>query len=93
MFELTSFHDIITSNDHSKAKEVEDSFDKAIEKLKSLGAIVLDPVDIPSTDEWMTSDSTTTVQLVEFKEGVRKYLASMRSTQVKCLRDIIECVL
>ena len=61
----------------------------AIEQLRSLGAIIVDPADIPTAQQMSTSTSETTVLLFEFKADLNKYLSELASTPVHTLADII----
>ncbi len=64
-------------------------FDDAIAAMKSAGAEVVDPVEIPTMDK--IYDAEGLVLLYEFKEDVNKYLAWLgESTQVQTLKDIIK---
>jgi hypothetical protein len=65
---------------------------EAISKMKRLGAIVQDPADIPSMEQWITCGmaSQRVVFQTEFKEGIHKYLSEMKSTDVHTLEDIIK---
>ena len=56
-------NDSITENDPS----VNIAFEHALEVIKSLGATVVDPADLPSADEIVTTDSEDFVLEVDFK--------------------------
>ena len=56
-------NDSITKNDPS----VNIAFEHALEVIKSLGATVVDPADLPSADEIVTTDSEDFVLEVDFK--------------------------
>ncbi|KAJ9116369.1 hypothetical protein QFC22_004810 [Naganishia vaughanmartiniae] len=77
-------------DDEAKARKVEHAFNIAIANIESLGAKVQDPAEIPSMEEWMTSDAEWTVMTTEFKEGIANYLKEMTSTEVHTLEDIIK---
>lgn len=64
----------------------------AISTMKSLGAIIQDPADFPSIEQWMETgnDAYQTVVKTEFKVEIEKYLGTMISTEVKNLDDIIK---
>ena len=61
----------------------------AIERLKALGAIIIDPADIPTAKEMSTSTVETTVLLFDFKADVNKYLSELISSPVRTLADLI----
>ena len=57
------FNESITKNDPS----VNVAFENALEVIKSLGATVVDPADLPSADEIVASDSEDIVLTIDFK--------------------------
>jgi amidase len=61
----------------------------AIERMKELGAEIIDPADIPTAQEMASSKSELTVLLFELKAGLNKYLAELASSPVRTLADII----
>ncbi|HEU4570932.1 MAG TPA: amidase, partial [Gemmatimonadales bacterium] len=63
-------------------------FEAALEVLKGLGAVVIDPADIPHIDDYGRDEST--VLHYEFKAGINAYLASLGpSAPMKTLEDLI----
>jgi len=60
----------------------------AIERMRELGAEIIDPADIP-TAEQMSSKSEMTVLTHEFKADLNAYLAELSNTEVQTLADII----
>jgi amidase len=76
-----------------KSHGFNDAVDKlmhdSIEVLKRLGAIVIDPADIPTQGKF--DDSEFEVLLYEFKADLNAYLASLGpSAPVKTLKDVID---
>jgi len=61
----------------------------AIERMRELGAEIIDPADIPTAQQMASSKSKTTVCLFELKAGLNKYLAELVSSPVRTLADII----
>jgi amidase len=60
-----------------------------IEVLKHLGAVVVDPADVPNFDKFEKSEME--VLYYEFKADLNKYLRSMDGTvHVRSLEDVIE---
>ena len=60
----------------------------AIEDMKSLGAVIVDPADIPTAGKF--DDTEYEVLLYEFKADLNSYLASLGpKAPVKSLKDII----
>lgn len=76
-----------------KSHGFNDAVDKlmheSIDVLKRLGAVVIDPADIPTQGKF--DDSEFEVLLYEFKADLNKYLASLGpSAPVKSLKEIID---
>ena len=62
----------------------------AIETMRDLGAVIVDPVKIPNFDRAVLTASELIVFLYEFKAGVNAYLADVApGGQVRTLEDII----
>ena len=62
----------------------------AVSVMKSLGATVIDPADIPTADELSFLGTELTVMLYEFKAGINDYLRGVDvSSGVKSLADLI----
>jgi amidase len=59
----------------------------AIDVMKSRGAVIVDPADIPTAGKF--DDSEFDVLLYEFKADLNKYLASRPGSRVKSLADVI----
>jgi amidase len=59
----------------------------AILKMKELGAIVVDPVQLPNAGRY--DDTELEVLLYEFKANLNLYLASRRGVAVRSLADVI----
>ncbi len=61
----------------------------AIERMRELGAVIVDPADIPTAKQMASSNSETTVLLFEFKSDINKYLAELVSSPARTLADLI----
>lgn len=62
--------------------------EEAIEQMKRLGAVIVDPADIPTAGKF--DDTEFEVLLYEFKANLNAYLTSLgRRAPVRTLRDII----
>jgi len=66
--------------------EVEALFNHTIETLRSMGAIIVDPADIPTRGKFDNDEQT--VLLYEFKDGLNRYLAGRGATP-RTLADLI----
>ncbi|KIJ35770.1 hypothetical protein M422DRAFT_180252 [Sphaerobolus stellatus SS14] len=80
-------NDTITGNDPS----VNVAFEAALNVMRSLGATVVDPADLPSADEIVVSNNETIVLDVDFKVALNAYIAALLRvpTGVRNLADII----
>src|SRR5256884_2037211 len=61
----------------------------ASERMRELGAVIIDPADIPTAQQISSSKSELTVLLFEFKADLNSYLAGLVNTPVRTLADII----
>ena len=62
--------------------------EEAVRAMQSVGASVIDPVDIPTWGQW--SESEREVMYYEFKAGLNAYLAGLGgSPRVRSLNDLI----
>ena len=69
--------------------QVDQLLEDAIAAMKSRGAVMIDPADLPSHGKY--NDSEELVLLYEFKADLNKYLAGLGpSAPVKTLAEIIE---
>jgi amidase len=62
-------------------------FDEALATMRALGAIIVDPVVIPTKDQFGNDEST--VLQYEFKDGINRYLATRRGAGPKDLAALI----
>lgn len=61
----------------------------AIEAMRAQGAVIVDPVEIPTIDR-IFQDCEMTVLLYEFKDGLNRYLAGLGpQARVRTLADLI----
>ena len=61
----------------------------AIERMRELGAEIIDNADIPTAKQMGSSESELTVLLYEFKADLNAYLAGLIDSPVRSLADII----
>src|SRR6266571_7518508 len=61
----------------------------AIERMRDLGAVIIDPADIPTAQQISSSKSELTALLFEFKADLNSYLVELVNTPVHTLADII----
>jgi amidase len=68
--------------------DVDRIVEEAVAAMRSQGAVVVDPADIPTWGQW--SESELEVMLYEFKAGLNAYLARLDGVpRVKSLEDLI----
>ncbi|CAK5282823.1 unnamed protein product [Mycena citricolor] len=80
-------NDSITGNDPS----INVAFEEALKTIRALGATVVDPADLPSAEEFVTSNNETLVLNVDFKIQLNKWFASLlkNPSGVRSLADLI----
>ncbi len=61
--------------------------ERAFERMASLGATLVDPIDPPDSDGF--EEDELTVLLTEFKADLASYLAGLRRTSMRSLADLI----
>jgi amidase len=66
----------------------------AIERMRELGAIIIDPADIPTAEQMTTSGTFAsgaefTVMTYEFKHDINLYLSELTDTSMHTLADLI----
>src|SRR5688500_1715647 len=64
-------------------------FESALEVMRSAGANLVD-VEIPSFDEYNSSQAELIVLIFEFKRDLNAYLATRRGVPVRTLADVIQ---
>lgn len=76
-----------------KAKEITPTvlseFDSALEIIKSLGAEIVDPADLPSSDELAVSKNESIVFAHDFKYDLSLYLAELADSRVHSVADVV----
>ncbi|KAF8994510.1 amidase signature domain-containing protein [Cyathus striatus] len=86
--EKVFLNDSVTGNDPA----VNVAFEQALDVMRELGAIIVDPADIESAEELILSNSDTLVLMVDFKIEIAKYLKSLvhNPSGVQSLADLIQ---
>ncbi|KAF9040983.1 amidase signature enzyme [Hymenopellis radicata] len=74
-----------------QGESIVEAFEDALDVLRSLGATVIDPADIPSSHEMRESESEEVTADVEFKIGLNDYYSRLASNPsgVRTLADLI----
>jgi amidase len=70
--------------------EVDEVFEQSLQVMRDAGAILIDPVQIPSFDEFNADQSELIVLIFEFKRDLNAYLATRSGVPVRTLADVIE---
>ncbi|GHO42622.1 amidase [Ktedonospora formicarum] len=63
--------------------------ENAIQRLRDLGAVIVDPANIPTAKQMNESENEMIVLLHEFKADLNQYLSELQSSPVRTLADII----
>jgi amidase len=69
--------------------KVDTIVNQAVERMRELGAEIIDPANIPTIKQIASSESETKVLLWEFKASLNKYLSELASSPVRSLAEII----
>ena len=64
-----------------------DVIDDVIPVLRDLGAVVVDPVELPDWQE--ATEQHTEVMYDEFRHGLRRYCSELSGTSIRTLSDVI----
>lgn len=64
-------------------------FERALETMAEAGAIIVDPVDLPTMDQLLTDQAELIVLIWEFKRDLNAYLATRTGVPVRSLADVI----
>jgi amidase len=67
-------------------------FAEVIEALKSLGAVLIDPANLPTSKQMQTSEAELTVLLYEFKADLNAYLAGLGSGSTAKVHSLEELI-
>jgi amidase len=70
--------------------ETDAIFEEAVQVLHDAGAVVIDPIEIPSFDEFNADQSEIIVLIFEFKRDLNAYLATRSGVPVSTLADVIQ---
>jgi amidase len=63
--------------------------EEAIQRMHDLGAVIIDPANIPTAKQMQASESEMTVLLYEFKADIEQYLADLVESPVRTLADLV----
>jgi amidase len=70
--------------------ETDEVFEQAVQVMTDAGAVVIDPIEIPSFDEFNADPSELIVLIFEFKRDLNAYLATRSGVPVATLADVIQ---
>ncbi|OCH91006.1 amidase signature enzyme [Obba rivulosa] len=81
-------NDTITGNDPS----INQAFEQALDTIRSLGATVVDPADLPSAEQILSSNNENLVLDVDFKIQLNAYYAALLANPsgVRTLAELIQ---
>ncbi|HXM59056.1 MAG TPA: amidase [Candidatus Dormibacteraeota bacterium] len=65
-------------------------YDAAIEAMRRAGATIVDPADLPSTDDILASGDEGTVLNFDFKADIKAYLDGRHDPNIHDLQDLID---
>jgi len=67
----------------------DDIIETAITTMRNAGAIIVDPADLPSGNEWLTDNAELVVLIYEYKPDLNAYLATRTGVPVGSMADVI----
>ena len=70
--------------------ETDAVFEAALQVMRDAGAVLIDPVELPSFDEFNADQSEIIVLIYEFKRDLNAYLATRSGVPVQTLADVIQ---
>ncbi len=70
-------------------EETDEIFEQAVQSLYDAGATVVDPVEIPSFEEFENDNAEIVVLIYEFKRDLNRYLAGRTGVPVQSFADVI----
>jgi amidase len=70
--------------------ETDAIFEQAVQVLHDAGAVVIDPVEIPTFDEFNADQSEIIVLIFEFKRDLNAYLSTRTGVPATTLADVIQ---
>ena len=70
--------------------ETDEIFEQSLQVMRDAGAILIDPVEIPSFDAFNADQSEIIVLIFEFKRDLNAYLATRSGVAVSTLADVIQ---
>ncbi|HEY0683287.1 MAG TPA: amidase [Steroidobacter sp.] len=70
--------------------ETDEVFEQAVQVMRDTGAVVIDPVEFPSFDEFNADQSELIVLIYEFKRDLNAYLSTRSGVPVSTLADVIQ---
>ena len=70
--------------------ETDEVFEESLQVMRDAGAILVDPVELPSFDTFNADQSEIIVLIYEFKRDLNAYLASRSGVPVRTLADVIQ---
>ncbi len=72
------------------SEETDRVFDDAVAGMRSAGAVIVDPADIPTIDQINRGAEEITVLVFEFKRDLNSYLATRTGVPIQTLADAIQ---
>jgi len=73
-----------------ETSETDEVFEQALQVMRDAGAILVDPVEIPSFDAFNADPAETIVLVFEFKRDLNAYLATRTGIPANTLAEVIQ---
>jgi amidase len=72
------------------SEEADRVMEEALEAMADAGAVLIDPVEVPSLDEFNADSSEIIILIYEFKRDLNAYLATRTGVPIHSLADAIQ---
>src|SRR5438105_12852139 len=70
--------------------KVDAIYNAAVDAMRGAGAVIVDPADIPTAQEMVSTNDEFTVLLYDFKADLNAYLSTRGDPQIHTLQDLID---
>lgn len=75
-------------NGHQLILQVKKAFDSAVEKMASMGAIIVESADVPSF-EVVDDVAAKALTRLELKDTLEAYLRTLKESKVRTLEELV----
>jgi amidase len=73
-----------------ETSETDEVFEQSLQVMRDAGAVLIDPIEIPSFDAFNADPAETIVLVFEFKRDLNAYLATRKGVPATTLAEVIQ---